>query len=114
MQTTSYSRGDKDFENVLDALQEKYFHSAGGEECETIINWNKREAREDGVVSLYAANSVVAAAIKRCEIRRLILNGSIKRCRKGIRKVDVLSTGVNMYFDKKYVRPMHMILKVVK
>ena len=100
MQTTSYSRGDKDFENVLDALQEKYFHSAGGEECETIINWNKREAREDGVVSLYAANSVVAAAIK--------------RCRKGIRKVDVLSTGVNMYFDKKYVRPMHTVLKVKK
>ena len=100
MKSKTYKRGDKDFEKVLDELQKKYFHNGGGEECETIINWNKREVKEDGVVSIFASNSVIASAIK--------------RCRKGIAKVDVLPIGVNMYFDKKYVRPMHMVLKVAK
>ena len=96
----TYIRGDDDFEAALDDLAKKYFHNGGGEECETIINWNKREVKEDGVVCLFASNSVIASAIK--------------RCRPGIRKVDVFTVGCNMYFDANYVRPMHMILKVAK
>ena len=92
----TYNRGDEGFEEALDKLAKKYFHNGGGEECETIINWNKREVKEDGVVCLFASNSV------------------IERCRVGIRKIDVFPIGVNMYFDAKYVRPMHMILKVAK
>ena len=96
----TYNKGDEGFEETLDKLAKKYFHNGGGEECETIINWNKREVKEDGVVCLFASNSVIASAIKRCRV--------------GIRKIDVFPIGVNMYFDAKYVRPMHMILKVAK
>jgi hypothetical protein len=96
----TYSRGDSGFEAALDNLEKKYFHNGGGEESEVIINWNKREVKEDGVVCLFGSNSVIANAIK--------------RCRKGITKVEILSAGVNMYFDVKYVRPMHMVLKVAK
>tara|TARA_R110001583_G_scaffold168878_2_gene321730 strand:- start:253 stop:549 length:297 start_codon:yes stop_codon:yes gene_type:complete len=96
----TYNRGDSGFEDALNMLEKKYFHNGGDEECETIINWNKREVKEDGVVSLFAANSVIASAIK--------------RCRPGIKKIEVLPVGCNMYFEAKYVRPMHMILKVVK
>ena len=59
-----------------------------------------REYKEEGIVCLFAANSVVSNAIK--------------RCRKGIRKVEPFPVGVNMYFDTKYVRPLHMVLKVAK
>ena len=96
----TYNRGDEGFEETLDKLAKKYFHNGGGEECETIINWNKREVKEDGVVCLFASNSVIASAIKRCRV--------------GIRKIDVFPIGVNMYFDAKYVRSLHMVLKVVK
>jgi len=100
MKTETYVRGDEGFEAALDALEKKYFHNGGDEECETIVNWNKREVKEDGVVCLFASNSVIASAIK--------------RCRKGIKKVEVLPVGANMYFYAKYVRPLHMVLKVAK
>jgi len=100
MKTKTYKRGDSDFESALDALAEKYFHNGGDEEAETIVNWNKREVKEEGTVCLFASNSTIASAIK--------------RCRKGIEKVEVLTLGVNMHFKAKYVRPMHMILKVKK
>ena len=96
----TYSKGDSDFEEVLDLLQTKYFHNGGDEEAEVVINWNKREVKEEGVVCMYAANSVVSNAIK--------------RCREGIRKVETLPVGANLYFDKKYVRPLHTVLKVAK
>ena len=95
-----YTQDDKEFEDVLNQLEKKYFHNGGDEEAEVIVNWNKREAKEDGVVCLFAANSVISSAIK--------------RCRKGIRKVEPLPIGANLYFDTKYVRPMHMVLKVAK
>jgi hypothetical protein len=95
-----YERGDKDFEAILDQLEKKYFHNGGDEDAEVIVNWSKQEAKEDGVVCLFAANSVVSSAIK--------------RCRKGIRRVEPFPVGVNMYFDTKYVRPLHMVLKVAK
>ena len=95
-----YTRDDEEFEMVLDQLEKKYFHNGGDEETEVIVNWNKREVKEDGVVCLFAANSVISSAIK--------------RCRPGIRKVEPLEIGANLYFDAKYVRPMHMVLKVAK
>ena len=98
--TRVYTQDDEEFEDVLNQLEKKYFHNGGDEEAEVIVNWNKREAKEDGVVCLFAANSVISSAIK--------------RCRKGIRKVEPLPIGANLYFDTKYVRPMHMVLKVAK
>ena len=98
--TKVYTQDDEEFESVLNQLEKKYFHNGGDEEAEVIVNWNKREAKEDGVVCLFAANSVISSAIK--------------RCRKGIRKVEPLPIGANLYFDTKYVRPMHMVLKVAK
>ena len=58
-------RGEKNFESALDLLQEKYFHNGGGPDAEEIWNRNKREASEDGIISLYATNSVISRAIKR-------------------------------------------------
>jgi hypothetical protein len=98
--TRTYTQDDEEFEDILDQLEKKYFHNGGDEEAEVIVNWNKREAKEDGVVCLFAANSVISNAIK--------------RCRKGIRKVEPLPIGANLYFDTKYVRPLHMVLKVAK
>ena len=98
--TRIYTQDDEEFESILNQLEKKYFHNGGDEEAEEIVNWNKREAKEDGVVCLFAANSVISSAIK--------------RCRKGIRKVEPLPIGANLYFDTKYVRPMHMVLKVAK
>tara|TARA_R110000824_G_scaffold78951_6_gene199018 strand:+ start:1933 stop:2217 length:285 start_codon:yes stop_codon:yes gene_type:complete len=93
-------RGDEDFEEALDFLAKKYFHNGGDPDCETIVNWNKQEAKEEGIMCIFASNSVVS--------------NSIKRCRKGIMKVDVLPVGANLYFDVKYVRPLHTVLKVTK
>ena len=95
-----YTHDDKNFDEVCDALEKKYFHNGGDEEAETIINWHKQEAKEDGVVCIFASNSVISNAIK--------------RCRPGLRKVQVLPVGANLYFDVKYVRPLHTILKVAK
>ena len=100
MKTKRYNRGSKSFSSTLDWLQAKYFHNGGDEDAEVIINWNKREAKEDGVVTLYATNSVVSNAIK--------------RCRKGISAVDVHEEGATLYFDLKSVRPLYTVLKVLK
>jgi|TARA_R110002110_G_scaffold397858_1_gene613235 hypothetical protein len=96
----TYKKGEEEFEKVLDLLERKFFHNGGDDEAEVIINWNKREVKEEGVICMYAANSVVSNAIK--------------RCRKGIVKVDTLPVGTNLYFDKKCVRPLHTVLKVMK
>ena len=96
----TYSRGDEDFDLALEELQKKYFHNGGDEDAEVIINWNKREAKEDGVVCIFAANSVISSAIK--------------RCREGLEKVDILPEGANLYFNTKFVRPLHTVLKVAK
>tara|TARA_R110000796_G_scaffold46689_1_gene112916 strand:- start:437 stop:745 length:309 start_codon:yes stop_codon:yes gene_type:complete len=95
-----YTQDDKEFEGILDELEKEYFHNGGDEEAETIINWHKQEAKEDGVICIFASNSVIS--------------NSIKRCRPGIRKVEVLPVGANLYFDTKFVRPLHTVLKVSK
>tara|TARA_R110002073_G_scaffold241088_2_gene402932 strand:+ start:1500 stop:1793 length:294 start_codon:yes stop_codon:yes gene_type:complete len=93
-------RGQKDFESTLDRLQKKYFNTGGGDECEVIINWSKMEVKEDGVASIFASNSVICNAIK--------------RCRKGIKYVDVHPHGATLYFDAKVFRPLHTVLKIKK
>ena len=95
-----FKRGDKDFESTLTKLENKYHWSGGEPDAEVIVNWNKREVKEDGVVSFQASNSAIANAIK--------------RCRKGISSVEVFSDGATLYFYKEYVRPMHTVLKVAK
>ena len=100
MNFKSYTRGEEGFEEILNVLEKKYFHNGGDEEAETIVNWHKQEAKEDGGICIFASNSVIS--------------NSIKRCRKGIKKVEVLPVGANLYFYTKYVRPLHMVLKVTK
>lgn len=95
-----YTSKDKNFNEILNELEKKFFHNGGDPECETIINWHKQEAKENGVICIFASNSTVSNAIK--------------RCRKGLRCVEILPVGVNMYFDTKYVRPLHTVLKVAK
>jgi hypothetical protein len=89
---------DEDFQITLDRLEKKYFHNGGDPDAEVILNWNKREAKEDGWISLYATNSTISSAIK--------------RCRRGIREVRYTDEGVELYFDVGFVRPMHTVLKI--
>ncbi len=93
-------RGEKDFENTLSQLEKKYFNTGGDDEAEVIINWSKSEVKEDGVASIYASNSIITNAIK--------------RCRKGIRYVDVHPVGATLYFDVASFRPFHTVLKIKK
>tara|TARA_Y100000310_G_scaffold196504_1_gene196581 strand:+ start:1447 stop:1740 length:294 start_codon:yes stop_codon:yes gene_type:complete len=94
------TREDSNFHEALDDLQKQYFNIAGGTDAEIIINWNKRECKEEGVVSFYACNSAISNAIK--------------RCRPGIRWVDVHPDGATIYFDISMVRPLHTVLKIRK
>ena len=89
---------DKDFEDALDHLEEKYFYNGGDPDAEIIVSWNKREAKEDGWVSFYGTNSVISSAIK--------------RCRSGIKAVRFNKDGAELFFDVEYVRPLHTVLKV--
>jgi hypothetical protein len=99
MKLGRYNKNNQQFEDALDWLRRFYFHNGGDEDAEVIINWNKREAKEDGVVSLYATNSV--------------LSNAIKRCRKGITAVDIHNEGATLYFDLHSVRPLYTVLKVM-
>jgi len=95
-----YKQEDEDFEQILDWLKDHYWHNGGDADAEVIVNWNKQEIKEDGVVSFYATNSAISSAIT--------------RNRKGIRAVDLLPEGATLFFDRKAVRPMHTVLKVRK
>jgi len=95
-----YQRDDKDFNKVLDILERRYYHNGGDPDAEVIINWNKREAKEDKVISFFATNSAICNAIR--------------RCRPGIAAVQPLEEGATLYFDVDAVRPMHTIVKVKK
>tara|TARA_B100000131_G_scaffold299252_1_gene319514 strand:- start:440 stop:763 length:324 start_codon:yes stop_codon:yes gene_type:complete len=98
----TYKKTDPEFEGVLDLLTKEYFNISGDEDAEVIINWNKREVKEDGVVSFYATNHA--------------LRNAIVRCRKGINAVDLLpkGAGATLYFERGFVRPMHTVLKIRK
>ena len=91
---------DEKFNDVLNLLVKRYFHNGGDTEAETIVSWNKREVKEDGFISFYATNSLIASAIK--------------RCRKGIRAVRFTADGAELFFDSKFVRPLHTVLKIKK
>ena len=95
------TRDDSNFHETLDMLQKQYFNLSGDMDAEIIINWNKREYKEEGVVSFYACNSAVSNAIR--------------RCRPGIKWFTVYpECGVTFYFDAKMVRPLHTVLKIRK
>jgi hypothetical protein len=96
----TFTVDDPSFNDVVSFLEKKYFHNGGGEEAEVIVNWHKPEVKEDGLVSIYATNSVLSSAIK--------------RARPALKKVDLLQEGATLYFDSKSVRPLHMVLKVVR
>ena len=91
-------RGDDEFPETLDMLQKRYFHNGGCEEAEVIVSWHKREIKENGWISLYATNSTISSAIK--------------RCRAGIRAVRYDSQGAELFIDKKSARPLHTVLKI--
>jgi hypothetical protein len=95
-----YSHEDEKFNEILNFLSKKYFHNGGDEDAEIIVNWSKMEAKEDGLISFYATNSALSSAIK--------------RCRSGIKAVDLLEVGATLYFDVSSVRPLHTVLKVKK
>ena len=92
--------GSEHFDSALQYLQKKYFHNGGDPDAEVIVSWNKREVKEDGLISFYATNSLVASAIK--------------RCKKGIRAVRFNSSGAELFFDAKFVRPLYTVLKIKK
>lgn len=98
--TKTVKLGDDNFDEALNFLEKKFFHNGGDADAEVVINWNKREVKEDGLVSFYATNSLVSNAIK--------------RCRKGIRMVRYNDAGADIYFDAKFVRPLHTVLKIKK
>ncbi len=93
-------RGDNNFEETLSELEKKYYNTGGDDEAEVIINWNKAEVKEAGVASMYASNSVIANAIK--------------RCREGIQYVDVHQVGATLYFNASSFRPLYTVLKIKK
>ena len=93
-------RKDKNFNQTLDKLQKQYFNTSGDDEAEVIINWSKAEVKEESVATIYATNSVLANAIK--------------RCRPGIKYVDVHAVGATLYFDTKAFRPFHTVLRIKK
>ena len=99
MAIKKYDKAHPEFNKVLEQLKKKYFNTAGDPDAEIIINWNKREAKEDNVVSFYAENSAVRNAIV--------------RCRRGIEAVEILGGGVNLYFKAEAVRPLHTVLKIM-
>ena len=94
-----YNKSHPTFNKVLDQLEKRFFHVGGGEDAEVIINWNKRAAKEENIISVYATNSVISSAIK--------------RCRPGIQSVDVYDEGATLYFRLSAVRPLHTVLKVL-
>lgn len=93
-------KGDNEFESTLDFLEDKYFYNGGDPDAEVIINWNKREVKEDGWVCLYGTNSTISSAIK--------------RCRKGIEAVRYDSDGAELFFNVDSVRPLHTVLKIIR
>ena len=98
MKGKTIKKDHPEFENTLNMLQEKFFHSGGDPCAEVVINWNKQQIKEEGTVSFFATNSAVASAIK--------------RCRPGIVAVNYTKDGAELTFDSKFVRPMHTVLKV--
>ena len=61
----TYKLGDEGFNEALNYLEKTYASHRGDPDAEVIVNWNKREVKEDGVVNFYAANHQLSQAIKR-------------------------------------------------
>jgi len=98
--TNTIKKGEDGFEEQLNHLEKKYFYNGGDPDAEIIVSWNKREAKEEGWISLYATNSAISSAIK--------------RCRNGIIALRSDRDGAELFFDTKYVRPLYTVLKIKK
>jgi len=90
-------RGEEKFEETLDMLLKRHTRAKAGPDAEVIVNWNKREAKEDDVVSFYATNHELANAIK--------------RGRKNIMEVDVSSDGATLLFKTKGIRALYTVVR---
>jgi hypothetical protein len=90
-------RGEEDFESTLDLLQKRFFHNGGDADAEEVWNRNKREVHEDGVVSLYATNSVISRAIK--------------RNRKDIIAAHYNDDGAELHYDAAAIRGGEYLIK---
>jgi hypothetical protein len=58
------NRGDKNFEEVLAEIKERFHQKGGNEDSETVLNWNKQDYKE-GFVSIWTDNKDAALLIKR-------------------------------------------------
>jgi hypothetical protein len=97
---STINRGEDGFEEVLSLIEKKYFHNGGDAEAEVIVNWNKREVKEDKLVSFFATNSALCNAIR--------------RNRGAIMAVTPHPVGATLYFASNQVRPLHTVVKVGK
>ena len=48
--TKTVKLGDENFDDTLNFLEKKFFHNGGSPDAEVIVNWNKREVKEEGLV----------------------------------------------------------------
>ena len=99
---TTYRLGDEGFEEALDYLEKAYASHRGDPDAEVLVNWNKREAKEDGVVSFYASNHQLSQAIK--------------RGRKNIVEVQLMGKGdgAALAFKTKGVRGLYTVIRPAK
>jgi len=92
-----FKRGEEKFEETLDLLVSKHTRAKSGPDAEVIINWNKREVKEDDVVAFYATNHELANAIK--------------RGRKNIMEVDVTTEGATLLIKTKGIRALYTVVR---
>ena len=90
-------RGEKNFEETLDMLVKRHTRSKAGPDAEVIVNWNKREVKEDDFVSFYATNHELANAIK--------------RGRKNIMEIDITSEGATLMFKSNGMRALYTVVR---
>ena len=90
-------RGDENFNEILDMLEKKFFHHAGGPDAEEIWNRNKIEVKEEGWVPFYGTNSQVS--------------NMIKRNRVGILAVRYDNDGAELYYDSKHIKPFYTLVR---
>ena len=99
---TTYRLGDEGFEEALDYLEKAYASHRGDPDAEVIVNWNKREVKEEGVVNFYASNHQLSQAIR--------------RGRDNIIGVEVLAIGdgATLSIKAKGVRGLYTVVRPTK
>jgi len=62
--TTRTKREDKNFHKILEEIRNRFSHTGGSPDSETILGWNKQDYKE-GYVGLWSDNKDVANLISR-------------------------------------------------